>query len=78
MRLTQLAVLLLATSFAACQSTQTVVVGTGEVMSPGTNIYGEWTLAMNPDSTGFLGARTVDLTLQPGTFTIVAKYPGGE
>ncbi len=79
MQLTRLAVILLAASFAACSSTQTVIVPAGgEVTNPGTNIYGEWTLGMNPDSTGFLGARTVDLTLRPGTFTIVAKYPGGE
>jgi hypothetical protein len=40
-----------------------------------TSIYGDWVLASAPDSTGFAGARLVQLSLQPGTFTITADYP---
>jgi hypothetical protein len=40
-----------------------------------TSIYGDWILASAPDSTAFAGARVVQLTLQPGTFTITADYP---
>ena len=40
-----------------------------------TSIYGDWVLASAPDSTAFAGARMVQLTLQPGTFTITAEYP---
>ncbi len=79
MRITPLGALLLAASFAACRPAQTIVVPPAvEIVNPGTNIYGEWTLGMDADSTGFLGARAVDLTLRPGTFTIVAMYATGE
>ena len=40
-----------------------------------TSIFGEWVLA-NPDSTAFVGARKVELTLQEATFRITADYPG--
>lgn len=39
-----------------------------------TSIYGDWILT-NPDSTAFAGARLVELSLQPTTFTIRAWYP---
>lgn len=39
-----------------------------------TSIYGDWVLA-NPDSTAFAGASLVELSLQPSSFTISAKYP---
>ena len=38
-----------------------------------TSIYGDWVLATT-DSTAFAGARQVQLTLQPGSFTITADY----
>src|SRR4051794_1074101 len=48
---------------------------TPEYSEPGTtSIYGDWVLASAPDSTAFAGARQVQLTLQPGTFTITADY----
>lgn len=40
-----------------------------------TAVWGDWVLA-NPDSTSFVGAQRVELSLQPGTFTIRALYPG--
>lgn len=49
---------------------------TPEYASPNTtSIYGDWVLASAPDSTAFAGARMVQMTLQPGTFTITADYP---
>ena len=40
-----------------------------------TSIFGDWILA-NPDSTAFVGARSVELNLQEATFRITANYPG--
>ena len=40
-----------------------------------TSIYGDWILA-NPDSTAFAGAKTVELSLHPSSFTITAMYAG--
>ena len=40
-----------------------------------TSIYGDWVLASPTDSTAFAGASTVEMKLQPGTFTITASYP---
>lgn len=40
-----------------------------------TSIYGDWILA-NVDSTSFAGAQTVELSLQPTSFTVTATYPG--
>ncbi len=43
---------------------------------PGTTaIYGTWVLR-SPDSTSFVGANEVQLTLEPGTFRVAAAYPG--
>jgi hypothetical protein len=39
------------------------------------SILGSWLLA-NPDETQFVGARDVELRLEPGSFTLVATYPG--
>lgn len=38
-----------------------------------TSIFGDWVLATT-DSTAFAGARQVQLSLQPGSFTITADY----
>lgn len=40
-----------------------------------TAIYGTW-LLRSPDSTSFVGANEVLLTLEPGTFRVSASYPG--
>ena len=40
-----------------------------------TSVYGDWVLGTPPDSTAFAGASLVEMTLQPGTFTITATYP---
>ena len=42
-----------------------------------TSIYGDWMLA-TIDSTAFAGAKVVELSLQPTTFTIRATYPNRE
>jgi hypothetical protein len=39
------------------------------------SILGSWVLA-HPDETQFVGAQEVELRLEPGTFTLVARYPG--
>jgi hypothetical protein len=39
-----------------------------------TSIWGDWVLA-TPDSTAFYGASSVELSLAPTTFTLVARYP---
>jgi len=40
-----------------------------------TSIYGDWVLGTAPDSTAFAGASSVELSLQPGSFVITARYP---
>lgn len=40
-----------------------------------TAVWGNWVLR-HPDSTSFAGATTVQLAMQPGTFTLAANYPG--
>lgn len=40
-----------------------------------TAVWGNWILR-HPDSTSFAGASTVELAMQPGTFTLTANYPG--
>ena len=40
-----------------------------------TSIYGSWILDTDADSTAFIGADVVELTLDPGRFTIRATYP---
>lgn len=40
-----------------------------------TAVWGNWMLR-HPDSTSFAGASSVQLAMQPGTFTITADYPG--
>lgn len=44
--------------------------------SPGsTSIWGDWVLRTPVDSTAFVGAQTVQLSLNPTSFTITANYP---
>lgn len=44
--------------------------------SPNTTaVWGKWVLR-HPDSTSFAGATSVELAMQPGTFTLTANYPG--
>lgn len=40
-----------------------------------TSIWGDWVLATAPDSTAFVGARSVEMQLAQTTFTITASYP---
>ena len=41
-----------------------------------TTVYGDWVLATPTDSTGFAGARTVEMSLAPTSFVLTASYPG--
>ncbi|MEP6690153.1 MAG: hypothetical protein ABJD07_03295 [Gemmatimonadaceae bacterium] len=64
---------------AGCRSAQEsgpITPGVG-ITNPVTNLYGEWLLDTNPDSTGFVGAKRVEMTLKPGAFSISAVYPDG-
>ena len=40
-----------------------------------TSIYGDWVLATPTDSTGFAGARTVEMRLDRSNFVLTATYP---
>jgi hypothetical protein len=40
-----------------------------------TSIWGDWVLATPVDSTAFVGARVVQLSLNPTSFMITASYP---
>ncbi len=40
------------------------------------SILGDWILATSSDSTGFVGARIVELKLSPGRFNLTAHYVG--
>jgi hypothetical protein len=40
-----------------------------------TSIWGDWVLATPPDSTAFIGASAVTMSLEPTAFTITANYP---
>ncbi|HVE79036.1 MAG TPA: hypothetical protein VNA89_09260 [Gemmatimonadaceae bacterium] len=43
-----------------------------------TSVWGDWVLATPTDSTAFVGAQRVEMSLTPGSFTLVATYPGGQ
>jgi hypothetical protein len=43
-----------------------------------TSVLGTWVLATPADSTAFAGATSVELTMQPARFSIVAAYPSGD
>ncbi len=43
-----------------------------------TSVMGTWVLATPADSTAFAGATSVELTMQPSRFAIVAAYPSGD
>src|SRR5918992_796915 len=40
--------------------------------------FGDWVLFTDPDSTAFVGARRVNLELNPTNFRMVAVYPAGD
>ena len=62
---------------AGCSPRQATLSESEIVVAPArsASILGSWMLS-NPDSTQFVGARSVELRLEPGTFTLVAEYPG--
>jgi hypothetical protein len=41
-----------------------------------TSVYGDWVLATPTDSTGFAGARSVEMRLDRTSFVLTAAYPG--
>jgi len=43
-----------------------------------TSVLGTWVLSTPADSTAFAGATSVELTMQPARFAIVAAYPSGD
>jgi hypothetical protein len=59
----------------SCRTVQRSVGLAGNSGSRSTSVYGRWVLATPIDSTSFAGASQVDLTLAPGSFTLVATYP---
>ena len=80
MRRTVLALTLLA-AFAACNlfrkgrlTDSTPAHTPAQTSSP----FGEWVLSTDPDSTAFVGARRVNLSLTPTNFRMVAVYPAGD
>ena len=66
--------LTLALGLTSCQTLQHAF-GFGGTGSRTTSVYGHWVLATPVDSTAFAGASQVDLTLEPGSFTLAATYP---
>lgn len=66
--------LALGASVASCSTLQRSI-GLGGHRSRSTSVYGRWVLATPIDSTSFAGATQVDLTLEPGSFNLVATYP---
>lgn len=60
---------------ASCRSVQRAVGLGAPAGSRSTSVFGHWVLATPVDSTSFAGATQVDLTLAPGSFTLVAAYP---
>jgi hypothetical protein len=40
--------------------------------------FGEWVLSTDPNQTAFVGARRVELSLNPSDFRMVAIYPAGD
>jgi hypothetical protein len=51
-------------------------VPAGPTPSQRTSIIGDWVLKSNPDSTTFVGAERVELSLQPSSFVLTARYTG--
>jgi hypothetical protein len=60
---------------ASCRSVQRAIGLGAPAGSRSTSVFGHWVLATPVDSTSFAGATQVDLTLAPGSFTLVATYP---
>jgi hypothetical protein len=62
---------------AGCTPRQATLSESEVVVAPArsASILGSWMLS-NPDSTQFVGARSVELRLEPGTFSLVADYQG--
>lgn len=62
---------------AGCSRRQATLSESEFVVTPArsASILGSWILS-NPDQTQFVGAQDVELRLEPGSFTLVAQYPG--
>jgi len=66
--------LALSSSAVSCRTMQRAIGLGGGAGSRSTSVYGQWVLATPIDSTSFAGAKQVDLTLAPGSFTLSATY----
>ena len=70
--------LLLASSLAGCgmlKKTMGNLNGSYHKEPKVTAVWGDWVLH-EPDSTAFIGAKRVDLSLQPGAFTLTTDWRG--
>jgi hypothetical protein len=74
---TALGVLCTMLLLASCTPRQTTLSEGDVVIAPArsASILGSWMLA-NPAETQFVGARSVELRLESGTFSLKAEYPG--
>lgn len=72
-----IALLCAATILAGCSRNRAKLSESEFVVQPArsASILGNWILA-NPAETQFVGAQSVELRLEPGTFSLVAQYPG--
>ena len=67
-------VMLAAATVLGCRTTQTMAAPIALESSPTTSIIGHWVLATPADSTGFAGAKQVDLVLAPESFRLTVAY----
>ena len=76
MRKLALAALVLV-SFSACKTFKRSSTSSAHKEPKTTSIYGDWVLASSIDSTAFVGASQVEMSLEATVFRIVAHYPTG-
>ncbi|MGH7662960.1 MAG: hypothetical protein ACRENI_01485 [Gemmatimonadaceae bacterium] len=70
--------ILMAALAVACKSVAVTDEGPAHVEPASTSFWGDWVLATAPDSTAFVGASMVEMTLTPSAFLIRATYPARE
>ena len=64
---------------AGCHQRATVLTDSSpaHVDPNSTSILGDWVLSTDPDSTAFIGARLVELKLEPASFILRVHYGAG-
>lgn len=74
-----LALVALLAVVSACQQRRVVLTDSSPARLDhgSTSIFGDWVLSTDPDSTAFVGARAVELSLNPSSFTLRATYGAG-